>query len=199
MVYIFFCVSGALGPLNVNITVPHRHGVKASVRPLDRDVALLTRTLCAYPGAVVVAGNSWPFYYDLESIRQAFSELGPRVVNAVKTLADKQEEAVLDFMSNRTEPFVVLASPEFEFSDLTKSRRVDVDTRFGFDEAARSALLAQLRDIEEPAIRPLSYDDMLRATVTGHVLRRAKQMLSRMHAREDTLFQTSLRALVGKC
>ncbi|APA84081.2 hypothetical protein BJG93_00675 [Paraburkholderia sprentiae WSM5005] len=125
MVYIFFCVSGALGPLNLNTTVPHRHGAKASVRPLDRDVALLTKTLRAYPGTVVVAGNSWPFYYDLESMRQAFSELGPRVVNAVNTLADKQEEAVLDFMSNRTEPFVVLASPEFEFSgaDQIAARR----------------------------------------------------------------------------
>ncbi|MGF6370881.1 hypothetical protein OKW40_003631 [Paraburkholderia sp. RAU6.4a] len=198
MVYVFFCVSGALGPLNLNICVSKSQGTMANLRQLDRDVALLTKTLRAYPGAVIVAGNSWPFYYDFESIRQAFSELGSRVVNAVKTLADRQEEAVLGFMSNRAEPFVVLASPEFEFSNLTESRRVDVDTRFGFDEAARSALLAQMRDVGEPAIRPLSYDDMLRATVSGLALRRTKRMLSRLHASEDVQFQQSLRSILGE-
>lgn len=196
MVYVFFCVSGALGTLNLNLSVSKRHGAEANVRLLDRDVALLTKTLRAFAGVVVVAGNSWPFYYDLESIRQAFSELGSRVVNVVKTLADKQEEAVLDFMSNRSEPFIVLASPEFEFSALTESRRVDIDTRFGFDEAACSALLAQLRAVGEPAIRALSYDDMLRATVSGYALRRAKRMLSCTHAREDVQFQHSLRTIV---
>jgi hypothetical protein len=198
MVYVFFCVSGALGPLNLNITVPHRHGAKESVRRLDRDIARLTRTLRAYPGAVMVAGNGWPFYYDLESIRLAFEELGPRVINGVKTLADKQEQAVLDFMSNRSEPFVVLASPEFEFSDLTQSRRIDIDTVSGFDEDAHSTLTTRLREIGEPAIRPLSYDDMLRATVSGHALRRAKRMLSRVHANEDVQFQRSLRAILGQ-
>jgi hypothetical protein len=198
MVYVFFCVSGALGTLNLNLSVSKRHGDEAGVRLLDRDVALLTKTLRAFAGVVVVAGNSWPFYYDLESIRQAFSELGARVVNVVKTLADKQEEAVLDFMSNRSEPFIALASSEFEFSALTEPRRVDIDTRIGFDEAACSALLAQLRAIGEPAIRPLSYDEMLRATVSGHDLRRAKRMFSRMHASEDVQLQERLRGIIGE-
>jgi hypothetical protein len=198
MVYVFFCVNGALGPLHLNLAVPELHGAKATIRPLDRDVALLTKTLRAYPGAVVVAGNSWPFYYDLESIRQAFSELGSRVVNAVKTLSDKQEEAVLDFMSNRSEPFVVLASPEFDFTGLTELQQVDINVERGFDHAASSTLAANLKAIGEPATRPLSYDDMLRATVTGRALGRAKRMFSLVNAGEDVWFQQSLRAIVGE-
>lgn len=198
MVYVFFCVSGALGPLNLNFTVPKRNGAMANLRPLVADVSLLTEVLRDYPGAVIIAGNAWPFHYSLDSLRHAFSALGQRVVNFVSTLSDTQEEAIFDFMSNRAEPYVILASRESEFSELTDSRRVDVDMERGFDQAARAALLAQLRAIGEPAIRALSYDDMLRATVSGHALRRAKRMLSRMHAREDIQFQYRLRTIVGE-
>ena len=198
MVYVFFCVSGALGPLNLNFSVPKRHSETAVMRRLEPDILLLTETLRDYPGAVVVAGNAWPFHYSLDSLRDAFSTLGRRVANFVSTLADRQEEAIFDFMSDRTEPYVVLASTEAEFSKLTDSRRVDIDIERGFDQDARSALLAQLRAIGEPAIRPLSYDDMLRATVSGHALRRAKRTFSRMHAGEDIRFQNRLRTIVGE-
>ncbi|MGF6635369.1 hypothetical protein [Paraburkholderia sp. MM6662-R1] len=198
MVYVFFCVSGALGPLNLNFTVPQRHGRTAKMRRLEVDVSHLTEFLRDFPGVVVVAGNAWPFHHSLDSLRQAFAALGQRIVNFVSTLSDRQEEGIFDFMSNRSEAFVILASKESEFSELTDSQRVDIDIERGFDHAARSALLAQLREIGEPAIRPLSYDDMLRATVSGHALRRAKRMLSRMHASEDVQFQRSLRTIVGE-
>ncbi|MGF6261831.1 hypothetical protein OKW49_002759 [Paraburkholderia youngii] len=197
MVYIFFCVSGALGTLNLNFTVPKRQGAMANTRRLEVDVSLLTESLRDYPGTVIVVGNAWPLHYNLDSLRQAFSALGQRVVNVVSTLADRQEEAILDFMSNRSEPYIILA-PESEFSELTDSRRVDIDIERGFDEVASSALVAHLRAIGVPAISPLSYDDMLRATVKGHALRRAMRLLSRMHASEDVQFQRRLRSILGE-
>ncbi|MEX3999797.1 hypothetical protein AB4Y38_12960 [Paraburkholderia sp. EG285A] len=198
MVYVFFCVSGALDTLNLNFSVPKCHGGMANMRRLESDVSLLRETLRDYPGVVIVAGSAWPFHYSLDSLRQAFSELGQRVVNFISTLADRQEEAIFDFISYRSEPYVILASKEAEFSKLTDSRRVDVDMQLGFNESTQSALVAHLRTIGEPAIRPLSYDDMLRATVSGQALRRAKRMLSRMNAREDIQFQHSLRTIVGQ-
>ncbi len=47
-------------------------------------------------------------------------------------------------------------------------------------------------------MRPLSYNDMLRATVSGHALRRTEQMLSRVHASEDVQFQSRLRSILGE-
>ncbi|MGF6634157.1 hypothetical protein OKW38_002841 [Paraburkholderia sp. MM5496-R1] len=170
----------------------------ANMRSLEPDVLLLTETVRDYPGVVIVAGNAWPFHYSLDSLRQAFSILGRRVTNFVSTLADRQEEAIFDFMKDRAEPYVVIASKETEFSEPTDFQRVDFDMQLGFNESAQSALVSHLRAIGEPAIRELSYDDMLRATVSGHALRRARRMFSLMHAREDTLFQQSLHALVGK-
>lgn len=198
VVYVFFCVSGALGTLNLNFSVPKHHDEMANMRPLEPDVVLLSETLRDYPGVVIVAGNAWPFHHSLDSLREAFSPLGQRVVNVVSTLSDRQEEAILDFMANRSEPHVILASRASEFTELTVSRRVDIDNKLGIDEFARSALMARLAAIGEPATRPLSCDDMLRATVTCHALRRATRLLSRMHASEDVQFQQSLRAIVGE-
>jgi hypothetical protein len=101
-------------------------------------------------------------------------------------------------MENRTESFVILASSEFEFSDLTSSRRVNINSEVGFDEAARRALAKQLREFGELATRPLSYDEMLRATVGTYALRRARRFISPMRARNDMQFQRRLRSLVGK-
>ncbi|WP_051481605.1 hypothetical protein [Paraburkholderia nodosa] len=198
MVYLFFCVSGALGPLNLNFSVPKRKGAMANMRRLEPDVYFLTETLGDYPGVVIVVGNAWPFHYSLDSLRQAFSTLGRRVTNFVSTLADRQEEAILDFMKSRTEPYVVVASKEAEFSELTDARRVDVDMQLGFNESAQSALVAHLRAIGEPAIRELAFDDMLRATVSGHALRRASRMLSLVHAMDDVEFQWRLRSILGE-
>ncbi|MGF6507673.1 hypothetical protein [Paraburkholderia sp. 32] len=196
MVYVFFCVSGALGPLNLNFMVPTRHGEAANMRRLESDVSLLTETLRVYPGAVIVVGNAWPFHYSLDSLRQSFSVLGQRVVNVVSTLSDRQEESILDFMANRSEPHVILASRESGFTRLTESRRIDIDDELGIDEFTRSILMARLGSIGEPATRPLSYDDMLRASASGHALRRARRLLSRMHASEDVEFQRSLRSIL---
>lgn len=198
VVYVFFYVSGTLGPLSLNSTVPMREGAQVSIRPLEGDVSRLTKTLGDYPGAVIVAGNPWSLHFDLEAIQLAFSRLGGRVVNMVNALADRQEQAVADFMLNRSDPYIILASPEFEFSAFTESRRIDIDSKVGFGEAACCALIAHLCSIGEPATRPLSYDDMLRATATGHALRRANRMLSRMHASEDVDFQRILRAVRGE-
>ncbi|WP_168664489.1 hypothetical protein [Paraburkholderia sp. SG-MS1] len=198
MVYVFFCMSGALGPLRPYCIVPKSHGEKANMRSLEGDVLRLEASLSDFPGAVIVAGNAWPLYYDLESIRQAFARLGSRVVNVVSTLADRKEEAVLDYMSNRSEPYVVLASPEFEFSSRTDERRIDVDGQRGFDQDAQSALRARLRSIGDPAARPLTKDDILQATASALALRRASRILSRVRASEDSQFQRSLRALLGE-
>lgn len=198
MVYVFFCVNGTLSTLNLNFSVPKRSGATAQMRPLEVDVSLVTETLRAYPGAVLVPGNSWPFHYSLDSLQDAFSALGHRVVNFVSTLADKQEEAIFDFMLNRSEPYIILASDEAEFSRRTAMRRVHVDIEFGFNKSTQSTLVAHLRAIGEPALQPLSYDDMLRATVSGHALRRAHRLRSRMHASEDVDFQRSLRSILGE-
>lgn len=170
----------------------------AKMRRLESDVSLLTETLCDYPGVAIVVGNAWPFHYSLDSLRQAFSTLGRRVTNFVSTMAYRQEEAILDFMNGRTEPYVVVASTESEFSKLTNARRVDVDMHLGFNDSAQSALVGQLRAIGEPAIRELAFDDMLRATVSGHALRRASRMLSLVHATDDVEFQWRLRSILGE-
>jgi len=71
--------------------------------------------LGGFPGAAVVVGNDWPFYYDIRFLQRACREFGWRVVNAIKTLGGVKEDAVLDFMSTHPEPFVVVASLDFEF------------------------------------------------------------------------------------
>ncbi|MEX3967219.1 hypothetical protein AB4Y42_34175 [Paraburkholderia sp. EG286B] len=198
MVYVFFCVSGAIGPLNLDFSLPKREGAMANMRRLESDVLLLAETLLNYSGVVIVVGNAWPFHYSLDSLRQAFATLGQRVVNFVNTLSDTQEEAILDFMKNRSDSFVILASSEFEFSDITSSRRVSINPEVGFDEAARRALAKQLQEFGELATRPLSDDEMLRATVGAYALRRARQLISPMRARNDRQFQRRLRSLVGE-
>jgi len=62
MVYLFFCVSGALDPLNLNFSVLKRQSATANMRRLEADVWPLTETLCGCPGAGIVVGNTWPFH-----------------------------------------------------------------------------------------------------------------------------------------
>ncbi|SDC46682.1 hypothetical protein [Paraburkholderia lycopersici] len=198
MVYVFFCMNGELGPLRDYPSPTTREGCVPAKRHLAVDVSQLAETLAGYPGAVVVIGNSWPLYYDVKRMREACGELGMRIVNAVNTFGGTREQAVLDFMENRTESFVILASAEFEFSDLTSSRRVNVNPEAGIDEAVRRVLVKQLREFGALATRPVSDDEMLRATVAGHALRRAKRFISQMRARNDMQFQRRLRSLVGQ-
>lgn len=197
MVYVFFCVSGALGPLRDYPSPTTREGWVPAARHLAVDISHLAETLVDYPGAVVVVGNGWPLYYDLKCIREVCGELGTRVVNALNTFGGTREQAVLDFMENRIESFVILASSEFEFSDITASQCVNINSEVGFDEAARRVLAKRLREFGEHATRPLSDDDMLRATVGTYALRRARRFISPMRARDDVQFQRRLRSLVG--
>ncbi|MCG5077521.1 hypothetical protein [Paraburkholderia tagetis] len=198
MVYVFFCMNGELGPLRDYPSPTTREGWVPIARHLAVDISHLAKTLADYPGAVVVIGNGWPLYYDLKCIREVCGELGTRIVNAVNTFGGAREEAVLDFMENRTESFVILASSEFEFSDLTASRRVNINPEVGFDEAARRALAKQLHEFGELATCPLSDDEALRATVGAYALRRARRFISPMRARDDMQFQLRLRSLAGQ-
>ncbi len=197
MVFVFFCVGGVLPPMRRHPSLMTREGAPEATRELEVDALLLTRTLVPYPGAVIVVANDWPFYYDLEELRSS-REFGRRIVNVVRTLGSTKESAVLDFMSGRAEPFIVIASPDFEFTKLTDSRRIDVGLEQGFDEEAQVSLLEHLRLLGEQATNPLSEDDMLRATVGSRDLRRARKYISPIRASGDVAFQHKLRSLIGK-
>ncbi|MET3246367.1 hypothetical protein ABIE53_003112 [Burkholderia sp. OAS925] len=197
MVYIHFCVSGVLGTLGTHSPVTTREGEIAATRSLERDVLLLANTLKAYPGAVVVIGNDWPFSYDLEKVRRASRPFGQRVVNVVNTIGSTKEAAVLDFMEGRNDLFLIVASNDYEFSELTVAQRIDVDHKSGFDEAARVQLEARLDALKEDVTRPLSDDEVLRASVSRSALRRARRYIAPMRAAEDLQFQRSLRSLMA--
>ncbi len=197
MVFVFFCIGGVFPPMCRHPALTMREGMPHATRLLEADALLLARTLEAYPGAVIVVGNDWPFYYDLESLRSS-REFGRRIVNAVRTLGSTKESAVLDFMSSRAEPFIVIASPDFEFTDVTDSRRIDVGLEQGFDEKARESLVEHLRMSGEHATNPLSEDDMLRATVGSRDLRRALKYISPIRASYDVAFQRRLRSFIGE-
>lgn len=198
MVYIFFCVSGVLGPMNLHPSLTTREGEPNASRPLEADASLIGGVLDAYPGAVVVIANDWPFYYDLESLRVAGGEFERRIVNVVRTLGGTKEEAVLDFMAGRTESFVVIASQDFEFTEQTASVRIDIDDNRGFDDAARENLLQHLLALGQHASNPLSEDDALRATVSNRELRHARKLFHPIRAGNDSAFQGALRLLQAK-
>lgn len=192
MVFIFFCVSGVLGPMSRHPSLTTRENAPEATRPLERDVQLLGKALSLYPGAVVVVGNDWPLYYDVKTLRQANSGFGRRVFNVLNTIGSTKEQAVFDFMANRDEPFVILASEDFEFTQRTASSRIDVDRERGFDETARAALELRLNGFGGYASDPLSNDDILRATVGIHALRKARDFKSPLRANEDVAFQRHL-------
>lgn len=198
MVIVFFCISGVLGPMRRHPSLTTRESAPAASRSLDADASLLATTLSAYPGAVVVVGNDWPFYYDVELIRRACAELGLPVVNVVKTLGGTKEDAVVDFMSGRSEPFIIVASQDFEFSENTASRRIDVDRQGGLDEMASAALAERLLAVRDHALSPLSDDDMLRARIGRYATRRARSYISNIRATEDSKFQCNLHLLTGE-
>lgn len=198
MVFVFFCISGVWGPMRRHPSVTTRETEPEAVRSLEADTILMAKTLRAYPGAVVVVGNDWPFYYDLASLRSASNPFGGRIINVVRTLGGTKEAAVLGFMSGRTEPFVVVASKDFEFTDLTNGQRIDVGLEQGFNEQARASLLKHLSQLGTQATNPLSEDDVLRATVDSRDLRRAHKYLPLLRASGDAEFQRKLRSLIGE-
>lgn len=197
MVFVFFCVSGVLPPMCRHPSLTTREGAPRMARGLESDALLLARTLDPYPGAVIVVANDWPFYFDLKVLRTS-REFGRRIVNVVRTLGSTKEAGVLDFMAGRAEPFVVISSSDFEFSDLTNSKRIDVDPVRGFDQEACVVLNEYLSELGEHASSPLSENDMLRATVGNRDLRRALDFMSRIRANDDAAFQRKLRSLIGE-
>lgn len=170
----------------------------ARYRSLATDLANFEGALAAFPGAVIVIANDWPFFFDMETIRRAAEGFGRRVFNVVTTLGGSKEDAVLDFMMFRSNPFVVVASPEFEFSSMTASQRLNLDHKRGFDEVARQALETQLRALDEHAMRPLSDEETLEASSSRQAIRRARRFVLLRRADEDLQFQRRLRSLMGQ-
>ena len=196
MVFVFFCVGGVLPPMCRHPSLTMREGASEATRGLEADARLLARTLAPYPGVVIVVANDWPFYYDLDELRSSL-EFGRRIVNVVRTLGSTKEAGVLDFMSGRAEPFIVIESPDFEFTELTDSSRIDVDPKQGFDKKARARLLEHLSTLGDHASNPISEEDMLRATVGSRDLRRAQKYIAPIRAGEDVSFQRKLRFLIA--
>lgn len=192
MVFVFFCVSGVLGSMSRHPALTTYENAPEATRSLERDVLLLGRTLSAYPGTVIVVGNDWPLYYDLRNLREAGHGFGRRVVNVLNTVGGTKEQSVLDFLANRDDPFVILASRDFEFTHRTASSRIDVDQERGFDEITRAALEVHLRGFGTRATTPLSDDDILRATVATVALRKARNFGSPLRAHQDVAFQRRL-------
>jgi hypothetical protein len=197
MVYIFFCVSGVLGPMSRHPSLTTREKSPEATRALERDVHLLGKALSPYPGAVIVVGNDWPLYYDLKSLREAHHGFGWRVVNVLNTIGSTKEQAVFEFMANREEPFMILASLDFEFTHRTALSRIDVDPESGFDENACAALVVHLRGFGARATDALSDDDILRATVPTVSLRKARDFRSPLRANQDEAFQRRLAEMLS--
>ncbi|WP_244138119.1 hypothetical protein [Burkholderia vietnamiensis] len=123
MVLLFFCISGVLGAIDRHPSITTRENEPEATRSLESDARLFAQAIEPFPGALVVIANDWPLLYDLEFLRQEFALLGPRIVNSVKILGGTKEESILKFMSSRSEPYVVVTSSDFEFSEGTMGIR----------------------------------------------------------------------------
>lgn len=185
MVLIFFCVSGVIGAIDRHPSITTRENEPEASRSLESDASLFARTIEPFPGALVVIANDWPLLYDLEVLRQECAAFAQRIVNAVRTLGGTKEEAVLGFLSSLPAEYVVVASPDFEFSDVTAARRVNVDSQFGFDAGAADRLRVLLEKAAEAATHPVSADDIMRATAGNPWVRRLQTYLA--HSRQRTI------------
>lgn len=194
MVFIFFCVSGVLGSMSRHPSLTTREAEPQATRPLATDTSLIAATLTGYPGAVVVIANDWPFFYDLNSLREAGREFERRIVNVVRTLSDSKESAVLDFMNGRAEPFIVIASQDFEFTEKTAGKCIHIDDKHGFNDVAHGRLQEQLRAFGERALRPLSEDEIMRASISTRDLRRAQKLFLPTCSSNDRTFRRELRS-----
>ncbi|RKP48300.1 hypothetical protein [Trinickia fusca] len=182
MVLLFFCVSGVLGAIDRHPSITTRENEPAATRSLESDARLFAQAIEPFPGALVVIANDWPLLYDLEFLRQECALFGPRIVNSVKILGGTKEESILKFMSSRSEPYVVVTSSDFEFSEGTMGRRVNVDSEAGFDEEASDRLRQLLEEYGEAAQRPASADDIMRATAGNPWMQRVQSYLA--HGRQ---------------
>ncbi|VWC31789.1 hypothetical protein BLA23254_06393 [Burkholderia lata] len=102
----------------------------------------------------------------------------------------------MSFMTNRTDPYIIVASKDFEFSDATVSNRVDVRAEVGFDSEAARNLHKRLLELGDAATRPVSNDEVLRAMVGGNTLRRLSSYTGPLRADCDLQFQARFKELL---
>ena len=192
MFFVFFCVNGNVGELRLTTAPTARPDKVASTRALDADIDSLAAALDKFPGAVAVVANDWPFYFGLDIIRRECGRFGTRIVNVVNTVGGTKEQAIFHFMSRRSEPYVVLASTDFEFTERSAQKRIDIAPKTGIGGAELHTLRRHLRQADEQALKPVSTDEVLRATVGASSLRRARQIASPLQFPYDKAFQRRL-------
>lgn len=185
MVLLFFCVSGVLGAIDRHPAITTREDEPAATRSLDADALLFAQTIEPFPGVLVVIANDWPLLYDVEFLRRECAPFAQRIVNSVRILGGTKEEAVLGFLSALSAEYAVVASPDFEFSDVTAARRVNVDSQFGFDAGAADRLRVLLEKAGEAATHPVSTEDIMRASAGNPWVRRLQTYLA--HARQRAI------------
>jgi hypothetical protein len=172
MVLVFFSISGVLGAIDRHPSITTRENEPEATRSLESDARLLAQTIEPFPGALVVIANDWPLLYDQDFLRRECAPFGPRIVNSLKIFGGTKESAILKFMSSRSNDFVVIASSDFEFSEATVRRRINVRVGAGFDEEAADRLRELLEACGEAATRPASTDDVMSATICNPLMRR---------------------------
>ncbi|WP_200908825.1 hypothetical protein [Burkholderia pseudomallei] len=192
MVIVFFCISGVLGEIRRHPSITTQDTEAVATHSLDADSRLFGETIDPFPGAVVVVANDWPLIYGLNTLKQECVSFGHRIVNSVRLVGGTKEDSILTFMASRTEPYVVVASSDFEFSDVTAENRVTVGLQAGFDDAAADRLRAILEGFGEEATRPLSADEILRATINNRMLRGMQSYVTASQAADDSNSQRSL-------
>ncbi|WP_185219140.1 hypothetical protein [Paraburkholderia dinghuensis] len=180
MVLIFFCVSGVLGAIGRHPSITTREGAPAATRSLESDVRLFAETIESFPGALVAVGNDWPLVHNLPFLREACASFRHRIVNSVRLVSETKEESILAFMEPRCEPYAVVTSPDFEFSDVTAGMRVDVGFETGFNEKAADRLRTLLEGFGEAAKRPASGEEVLSATVNNPLVQRLQGHLAQL-------------------
>lgn len=178
MILLFFCISGVLGKIDRHPSITTRENEPEATRSLESDARLFAQAIAPFPGAVVVIANDWPLVYRLEFLRHECVPFGQRIVNSVRIFGGTKEDAVLAFMASRSEPYAVVASSDFEFSDVTAKNRVPVGLDAGFDDDAVDRLRRILEGYGEEAKRPLSADEALSATINNPMLRRMQKYVT---------------------
>lgn len=180
MVLVFFSISGVMGAVDRHPSITTREHAPAATRSLVPDARLFAQTIEPFPGALVIVANDWPLLYDLEFLRKECAPFGQRIVNSVRVLGGTKEDAILKFMSSRSAEYVVVASADFEFSEETARRRVNVGLDAGFDEQATDRLRMLLEECGEAAQRPVSADDVARATAGNPWMHRVQSYLAQV-------------------
>lgn len=195
MVIVFFCISGVLGAIPRHPSITTRDTEAEATRCLDADARLFAKAIEPFPGVAVVVANDWPLIHGLNFLRQECAPFGYRIVNSVKLVGGTKEDSILTFMSSRSEPYVVVTSSDFEFSEVTVGNRVNVGLEAGFDEEAAERLQALLEEFGEAARKPVSHDDVMRATVGNPWMRRVQSYLAPAQASSNLSAQCRLAAM----